>query len=92
MTQGDLAKILNVSDRSVGFYENKKRDPDTTSLGLLADFFDVSIDYLLGRTETRTNEEAIYSSGFNNLSIEGLSKEDIEMIKGMIERLKNDHK
>lgn len=50
LTQADLAKFLNVSDRTVGFYETEERDPDTNTLKKLADFFNVSIDYLLGRT------------------------------------------
>ncbi|AGK96601.1 helix-turn-helix domain-containing protein [Clostridium pasteurianum] len=58
LTQVDLAKLLNVSDRTIGFYENEQRDPDTTTLKKLADFFDVTIDYLLGRTDTNdTNKE-----------------------------------
>jgi len=32
-------------------YERGKRDPDSAKLILLADFFDVSLDYLLGRTD-----------------------------------------
>lgn len=51
LTQADLAKILNVSDRSVGFYETGERDPDTNTLKKLADYFNVSIDYLLGFSE-----------------------------------------
>lgn len=59
LTQKELAKILNVSDRSVGFYETGERDPDTETLNKLANFFNVSIDYLLGRTEIKksTNKE-----------------------------------
>lgn len=89
LTQADLAKLLDVSDRSIGFYENEKRDPDTKALKKLADYFSVTIDYLLGRTDTRQEVEAVYSSGFSNLSTEGLSEDDIEIIKSMIERLKN---
>lgn len=48
LTQADLAKILNVSDRTIGFYENEERDPDTGTLKILSSFFNVSIDYLLG--------------------------------------------
>ena len=53
MTQKDVGKILNVSDRSVGFYETCGRDPDTETLNVLASFFDVSVDYLLKRTDER---------------------------------------
>lgn len=53
LTQVELAKFLNVSDRTVGFYETGERDPDTTTLNNLANFFNVSIDYLLGRTDEK---------------------------------------
>lgn len=59
MTQAELAKVLKVSDRTVGFYETGDRDPDTETLKKLADFFAVSVDYLLGRSELRGFEAAV---------------------------------
>ncbi|WP_083205824.1 MULTISPECIES: helix-turn-helix domain-containing protein [Selenomonas] len=50
LSQTDLAKKLNISRQSYNFYENEKRDPDTAMLVRIADFFNVSLDYLLGRT------------------------------------------
>lgn len=61
LTQSDLAKVLKVSARTVGFYETCQRDPDTDTLKKMADFFDVSIDYLLGRIDIRDlNEQRPY--------------------------------
>ena len=53
ITQADLAKILKISDRAVGYYENGDREPDYTTLLKIAEYFDVSIDYLLGRIDVR---------------------------------------
>jgi transcriptional regulator with XRE-family HTH domain len=53
MTQEDLAKILKVSRATVGRYETDERFPDKDILKKIADFFDVSVDYLLGRTDKR---------------------------------------
>lgn len=53
MTQASLAKVLKVSDRTVGFYETGERDPDTDTLIRLADFFTVSVDYLLGHSDVK---------------------------------------
>ncbi len=53
LTQADLAAILKVSSRTVGFYETEGRDPDTETLKKLADYFEVSIDYLLGHGDLR---------------------------------------
>lgn len=53
ITQKYLARHLGVSDRSVGYYETNQRTPPPDILEKIADFFDVSIDYLLGRTDIR---------------------------------------
>lgn len=52
LTQGQLAKILNVSDVTINRYEKNKRTPDLNTLKLIAQTFDTSIDYLLGQKET----------------------------------------
>lgn len=59
LTQEELAKILNVSARSVGFYETGQRDPGTETLQRLAEFFDCSIDYLLGKSNIRNPADEI---------------------------------
>lgn len=48
MTQADLAKLLGIAASTIGMYEQGRRNPDTKTLTLLAEFFDVSVDYLLG--------------------------------------------
>lgn len=53
ITQADLAKILKISDRAVGYYENGDREPDYSTLLKIADYFDVSIDYLLGASDIK---------------------------------------
>lgn len=53
ITQKDLSKYLGVSDRSVGYYETGQRTPPPDIIEKIADFFDVSVDYLLGRTTIR---------------------------------------
>lgn len=49
MTQDELAKILRISRSTVGMYEKGDREPDYETLEAIADYFNVSIDYLLGR-------------------------------------------
>ena len=53
ITQADLAKILKISDRAVGYYENGAREPDYNTLLKISEYFDVSIDYLLGASDIR---------------------------------------
>lgn len=57
ITQADLAKILKTSDRAVGYYENGDREPDYSTLLKIADYFDVSIDYLLGASDIKNPNE-----------------------------------
>lgn len=52
--QKDLAKLLDVSIPAINYYENEKRAIDTDTASILADYFNVSIDYLLGKSDTRS--------------------------------------
>lgn len=52
MTQKEVAEALGIERNSYGNYELGNRTPDKTMLIKLANFFDVSADYLLGRFET----------------------------------------
>lgn len=48
LTQSELAKILGLSDGSIGNYEQGSREPRNETLKKMSEFFGVSIDYLLG--------------------------------------------
>ena len=51
LRQCDLAKKTGIDQRTISNYETGKTAPDAYALIKLADFFDVSIDYLIGRTQ-----------------------------------------
>lgn len=51
LTQAELSKALQVSASSIGMYEQGRREPDNETLGRIANFFNVTTDYLLGRTD-----------------------------------------
>jgi len=53
MTQTQIAEILHCSQRVYSNYERGDIDIPTDILIKLADFHDVSVDYLLGRTEKK---------------------------------------
>jgi len=53
LTQSELGKIINVSKVSISGYESGDRTPDTDNLRRLADYFEVTSDYLLGREDKR---------------------------------------
>ena len=49
--QKEVAELLGVSLRSYQFYESGEYDPSLPNLVVLADYFQVSTDYLLGRSD-----------------------------------------
>lgn len=51
VTQAELGKILNVTNVGVAKWESDDRFPDKDTLIGIADYFDVSLDYLLGRVD-----------------------------------------
>ena len=51
LSQNDMAKFLGITRQGYGNYESGARRPDNETLQKLADFFEVSTDYLLGRTD-----------------------------------------
>lgn len=55
--QKDLAKLLGVSVPAINYYENEKRAMDTDTALILANYFDVSVDYLLGKSNIRNSKE-----------------------------------
>ncbi len=50
--QQQLADVMGVKLRAYQFYETETHEPGIQSLIALADFYDVTIDYLVGRTDT----------------------------------------
>lgn len=51
ISQLKLALDLNMNQNSISRYENLEREADYATLIKFADYFHVSVDYLLGRTD-----------------------------------------
>lgn len=56
LTQVQLAEFLKQSSRAYQYYEAGRSMPEFPNLVALADLFDVSLDYLVGRSETRERQ------------------------------------
>ena len=84
LLQSDIAKVINKSERTVGFYETGERDMGTETLAKLANFFNVSIDYLLGTSNIRNINETdvAFLSGAS-----GLNETNKMIIKNTLEAL-----
>ena len=66
-TQNDIAEFLNMTTVGYAHYEQEEREPSIQTLCKLADYYNVSMDYLIGRQ-------------FGN-EIGYLSKEELEFVK-----------
>ena len=51
LSQTQLAQKLEITQRKLSYLESGQSEPDMETLCRMADFFDVTTDYLLGRTE-----------------------------------------
>lgn len=53
LTQADLAKLTNISTSAIGMYEQGRREANHETLIKLANFFHVTVDYLIGQDDRR---------------------------------------
>lgn len=56
LNQNELAKSLGVSPSTIGMYEQNRRTPDSEMILKLSDFFNVSTDYLLGKSNIKNSQ------------------------------------
>lgn len=54
MTQKELANKLSISPSTIGMYEQGRREPDLNTISKIANIFNAPVDYLLGRSNERT--------------------------------------
>lgn len=76
LKQEELAKVLSVAPSTIGMYERDEREPNDSITLKIAEYFGVSTDYLLGKTDIKNIEDefkTIYSK-----EIEGLTEEEIK--------------
>lgn len=76
LRQSDLAERTGIDQRTISNYETGKTAPDAYALIRLADFFDVSVDYLLGRTQ-----QDLYTKDRKERIIERIKQELDELKK-----------
>ena len=103
LKQVDVSQKTNINNRTLSRYEKDGSEPDSETLKILADLYEVSTDYLLGRTDKKENnddqkyEEILNDPEFQHAmrSANGFTKENkskvIEYIK-MIEELERGRK
>ena len=58
LTQTEIAQFIGITQNSYSYWENDKVKIDNASIVKLADFFGVSVDYLLGRDDITPEDRA----------------------------------
>lgn len=91
LSQSQLADILNVASSSIGMWENDKRIPGEDTKEAIADYFNVDMNYLYGRTLVRNSSREITSK--NDIyfkfqeHVSGLNPYQLDFALQLIERL-----
>jgi transcriptional regulator with XRE-family HTH domain len=84
ITQQELADFLKVNRNAISRYESGEREPDISTLLKISEFFDVSVDYLIGNnfessidtTNNNSDEKKSFLPGIDELTPE--NKEDLK--------------
>lgn len=87
LTQEQLAELLNIGKSTLAMYETDKREPASEVLIKIADFFNVTIDYLL-RGDVRPQDEIIKGETHEFLErISKLGELEREILKNRVDDL-----
>ena len=70
VSQQRLADAIQVSQQSINQYENHSVEPDITVLCRMADYFNTSVDYIVGHTDVRRRVEHTEPCALNQNELE----------------------
>lgn len=90
ISQLELAKKLNLTQQSISLYEKEEREPSIDVLKNIANFFNVSLDYLLGKSDIRNydEDEKEFRFAFHK-ETEGMTDEEIKDALRFYKEMKN---
>ena len=77
--QKELADHLQVSIGTISNYEQGIHNPDFDTLCKIADFYEVSLDYLLGRTQIRTSADCFDRKLTDNYTLADLMNSTLQL-------------
>ena len=91
MSQFQLAKVLDIATSTLGMYETGKREPSLKVMNRIANYFNVTTDYLLGRPEKKDDDDkvdyvALDKALDNARSFDGepMDEHDREILRGIL--------
>ncbi|WP_199624510.1 helix-turn-helix domain-containing protein [Paenibacillus alkalitolerans] len=92
MTMKQLGQRLSLAESTISGYENEIRKPDMDTLLQFADLFEVTVDYLLGRTEqppapvSEVRESVVpYNYAILEGEMETLTEDEAKHVKNSLE-------
>lgn len=85
LTQEELAKIVHLSQQSIDHYEKGRAKPSLETIQLMADYFNVSLDYIAGRDKKKLLDLPLAAHYESQLPIAD-DDELLETIERMLER------
>lgn len=96
LSQRELADQAGVARSTIAMLESGAREPRTEHLEALADFFNVDVDYLLGRSEKTTildpeqyfAQQMYYNEGVMLRHFDELSESDKQFVRDLVEKLR----
>ena len=90
MFQSELADKLNLAPSTISMYERGDRDPDTSTLAKIAEIFNVTTDYLLGRSEKEKNtDKNLHIAASSDIDLAKLAKLDKDKQKAITDNINN---
>ncbi len=81
LTQSELAQFIGITQNSYSYWENDKVKIDNASILKLADFFGVSVDYLLGREDFTPAERAAGLSETRKMNVTPIEEDCIYVLR-----------
>jgi repressor LexA len=75
LTQAQLCKVLNIAQPTLSGYETGNYEPDQDTLGRIADYFGVTVDFILGRENHTTIDTTPRAAKIKDLAI----KDEVEL-------------
>lgn len=96
ITQEELASYLSISKQAVSSWEIGKSEPDTNTIKEIANYFNVTVDYLVGGSTSNDEEyNNLYNEIMNNPDLKIVFREakemttqDLKLLKGIIDQIK----
>lgn len=92
MSQTELAKLMDVNQYIISYWEKGRSEPSLTQIVKLSEIFQVPSDYLLGKEIIRTENNEEFQTVIRNIefdSVDEANKKIIELFNELDEEQKN---